>query len=231
MYIDGNKETSNSWKQLSGKRILVVTAVSAERDAVIRGLQGDARFDVLAAGVGPVVAAAKTANALATGEYGLVVSAGIGGGFAGRAEIGSIVVADEITAADLGVETPKGFHSLDEMGFGSTHFSVEANLLNQVSVALLSSGLPVHIGSVLTVSTATGTAERASELAERVPRATAEAMEGYGVALAAQDCGLPILEIRAISNLVGPRDRSLWRIEEALEVLEVSSSILLEVLI
>ncbi|MGC7879870.1 futalosine hydrolase, partial [Desulforudis sp. 1190] len=35
-------------------RILVMTAVSAEREAVLRGLRGDSRFDVLVAGVGPV---------------------------------------------------------------------------------------------------------------------------------------------------------------------------------
>jgi len=54
-------------------------------------------------------------------------------------------------------------------------------------------------------------------------------MEGYGVAFAACDHGLPILEVRAISNLVGPRDRAAWRIKEALEALEASAE-LLEVL-
>lgn len=40
------------------KRILVMTAVPVERDAVLRGLHNDPRFDVLEAGVGPVAAAA-----------------------------------------------------------------------------------------------------------------------------------------------------------------------------
>lgn len=211
--------------------VLVLTAVSAEREAVLRGLRGDRRFDVLIAGVGPVSAAVSTAKALVTNDYGLVVCAGVGGGFPGKAEVGSLVVANEIIAADLGVETSEGFSSLDELGFGATRIKVDAGLVNSVGEALAAAKLPVKIGPVLTVSTVTGTAESAAELAARVPGATAEAMEGYGVAYAAtNDFGIPTLELRAISNLVGPRDRAAWRIKEALDILESASSVLLEVL-
>ncbi|MFC4812241.1 hypothetical protein ACFPB1_23485, partial [Paenibacillus sp. GCM10023250] len=48
-------------------RVLIVTAVDAEREAVLRGLGSDRRFDVVAAGVGPAAAAAGTAFALAAG--------------------------------------------------------------------------------------------------------------------------------------------------------------------
>ena len=212
-------------------RVLVMTAVSAERDAVLRGLHSDTRFDVLVAGVGSVVAAVNTAKALATAEYSLVICAGIGGGFPGRAEVGSLVLANEIVVADLGAETPEGFCSLDELGFGFTRVQINANLVNRVARALIAAKLSVNTGSVLTVSTVTGTAERALELATRVPGAAAEAMEGFGVGFAAFDRGLPVLEFRAISNMVGPRDRSAWRIKEALDVLEAASSVLMEVLV
>ncbi|MFC4767833.1 futalosine hydrolase [Effusibacillus consociatus] len=212
-------------------RVLVVTSVSAERDAVLRGLHGSSRFEVLVAGVGPAAAAASTATALATAKYGLVVSAGIGGGFPGRAEVGSLVVANEIVAADLGAQTPDGFCSLDELGFGSTRVPVDPRLVTRVTGGLQAAGLPVTAGPVLSVSTVTGTATTALELTSRVPGATAEAMEGYGVATAARHHGVPILEIRAISNPVGPRDRASWRIKEALNVLEAASSIFPEVLL
>jgi futalosine hydrolase len=212
------------------KRVLVMTAVSAERDAVLRGLQGDSRFDVSLAGVGPAAAAANTAAVLATAEYGLVVSAGIGGGFADRAEIGSLVVASEIIAADLGAQTPEGFRSLDELGFGSSRIQVDAGLVTRLTEALQAAGLPVTAGPVITVSTVTGTAAAASELAARVPGAAAEGMEGFGVATAAHLRGVPILEIRAISNPVGPRDRDAWRISEALTALEAASSLIMEVI-
>ncbi|PPS69089.1 Futalosine hydrolase [Streptomyces sp. MH60] len=44
-------------------------------------------------------------------------------------------------------------------------------------------------------------------------------MEGFGVAEAAAAHGVPVLELRAVSNPVGPRDRAAWRIGEALAAL------------
>lgn len=217
--------------QQSEMRVIIMTAVSAERDAVLRGLHSDSRFDVLVAGVGSVVAAVNTARALATAEYSLVISAGIGGGFPGRAEVGSLVVANKIVVADLGAETLEGFRSVEELGFGFTQIQIDASLVDRVTGALLVAKIPVNIGPVLTVSTVTGTATRGVELAARIPGATAEAMEGYGVGCAALDRGVPVLEIRAISNIVGSRERSTWRIKEALDVLEVASAVLMEVLV
>ncbi|TJY41826.1 futalosine hydrolase [Cohnella pontilimi] len=213
-------------------RVLVMTAVEAELEAVRRGLNGDARFDLALAGVGPAMAAARTAAALMRGrEYGLVISAGIGGGFIGRADVGSVAVASEIVAADLGAETPGGgFLSLDELGFGSARAAVDTELSIRLVRALEEAGVTVCRGPIITVSTVTGSADTALQRALRVSEAAAEGMEGYGVAVAARELGLPVLEFRAISNAVGPRDRSAWRIREAMEALEKASSILPEVL-
>ncbi|MEU6542930.1 futalosine hydrolase [Streptomyces sp. NPDC046859] len=196
----------------------MATAVPTERDAVSRVLDlPDA--EVIAAGVGPALAAASTATALTTAAlsgrpFGLVVSAGIAGGFAPYAPVGSLVVADEITAADLGAETPDGFLPVTELGFGTvTHRPPEA-LVREVA-----SATGARPGVVLTVSTVTGTAARAARLRERHPTALAEAMEGFGVAEAAAAHGTPVLELRAVSNPVGPRDRAAWRIGDALAAL------------
>ncbi|AGK99671.1 futalosine hydrolase [Desulfoscipio gibsoniae] len=226
---------TSPYKRELGKRVLIMTAVQAEMEVVLSGLHrdrgSDKGIDVLVAGIGPVAAAVSTLKALLTAEYNLVVNAGIGGGFSGRAEVGSLVVANKIVAADLGVETFEGFSNLDELSLGTTSIQVDNGLVQGVTEALLAAGLPVKTGPVLTVSTVTGTAESAAKLAARVPGAAAEAMEGYGVAVAAREQGLPIIELRAISNLVGPRDRAAWRIKDALGVLEKASLVLSEVLL
>ncbi|MFF7331002.1 futalosine hydrolase [Streptomyces sp. NPDC008150] len=175
--------------------------------------------DLLATGVGPALAAASTATALTAAAlegapYGLVVCAGIAGGFVPHAPVGSLVVADEITVADLGADTPDGFVPVTGLGFGTvTHRPPDA----LVRAATAATGAPA--GTVLTVSTVTGGADRAAELRARHPRALAEAMEGFGVAEAAAAHGVPVLEIRAVSNAVGPRDRAAWRIGDALAAL------------
>ncbi|KOV53662.1 futalosine nucleosidase [Streptomyces sp. AS58] len=218
----------------SPTRILVATAVPAERDAVARAFPEPGRDvplpgavvhrlpagpDLLAAGVGPAsaaaaTAAALTAAALAGTPYGLVVSAGIAGGFAPAAPVGSLVVADEITAADLGAETADGFLPVTELGFGTVTHRPPPALVGDAAAAA-----GAAVGPVLTVSTVTGTAARAAALRARHPRALAEAMEGFGVAEAAAAHGTPVLEVRAVSNPVGPRDRAAWRIGDALTAL------------
>jgi len=220
----------------SHSKILIMTAVDAEQQAVLRGLDGYEGADVQLAGVGPASAAASTATALARagqtadGPYSLVLCAGIGGGFAEVAGVGSLVVASEIIAADLGAETPDGFAGVDELGFGSPRIAVADELAARWAAALREAGLPVHHGPILTLSTVTGTAETAQRLAKRYPGAGAEAMEGFGVAEAARQFGVPVLELRAVSNAVGPRQRELWKIGDALQALEQACAKLPEVL-
>ncbi|MEW1546019.1 futalosine hydrolase [Streptomyces tsukubensis] len=198
-------------------RVLVVTAVAPEAEAVGAA---DCGAEVLVGGVGPAAVAARTAVALAAGPdrrgpYDLVVSAGIGGGFAPYAPVGSLVVAETIVAADLGAGLPDGgWLAVDELGFGRAGHRPPPELAQ--AAAELTGAL---YAPVLTVSTVTGSAARAAELTGRHPRAGAEAMEGFGVAEAAELHGLPVLEIRAISNVVGPRDRDAWRIRDALTAL------------
>ncbi|MCA1224096.1 futalosine hydrolase [Streptomyces sp. 8L] len=210
-------------------RVLVVTAVPAEAEA---GSAGSPRLDVLAGGVGPAAVAAATARALARAEaagtpYGLVVSAGIGGGFAPHAPLGSVVVADEILAADLGADTPDGFLPVEDLGFGRGAHRPPVGLTTRMAERLTASAdFPAVLAPVLTVSTVTGTARRTVELTARHPRAAAEGMEGFGVAEAAALHSLPCAEIRAISNVVGPRDRAAWRIGAALESLKRAFSLL-----
>jgi futalosine hydrolase len=190
-------------------RILVVTAVAAERDA----LAPHPDQVPVAAGVGPAEAAAITSAQLAAGDFDLVLCAGIGGGFAPLVP-GDVAVAGRIVFADLGAQTADGFESADDLGFGASAYDVGPRLALE-----LADRTGAHLGTILTVATVTGTAERAAALRDRFPDAVAEGMEGAGVAAAAAAHGLPVAEIRAISNQVGPRERDRWQVPVALAAL------------
>ncbi|MFE2139041.1 futalosine hydrolase, partial [Streptomyces sp. NPDC059466] len=138
---------------------------------------------------------------------------------------GAAEVPARLGPAPLGADSPGGFLPVDTLGFGRTTHACPPRLATAVARALGATHAPV-----LTVSTATGTAERARALAHAHPDAGAEAMEGFGVAEAAAAHGTPVLEIRTVSNAVGPRDRSAWRIGEALTALQEAFSVLRTVL-
>lgn len=207
-------------------RALAVVATEQERSALLRdvasvpvplGPYGGCRTpaaDVVVSGIGPAAAAAATATALTLGSYDAALSLGIAGAFRGTADIGDTLVATELVAADLGAESPTGFLSLGALGWQDDTVAVDPALLQALLARL---GEPVT-GPLVTVSTVTGTRARADELAAR-HGAVGEAMEGWGVLVAATPHGVPVLEVRTVSNLIGDRDPSSWDIPAAFDAL------------
>jgi futalosine hydrolase len=210
-------------------RTLIVTAVAAERDAVIAGrpyatgaLEGlevhrivtaAGLVDVIVAGVGPVAAAISTGCALRH-RYDLVLLAGIAGGFA-PTRLAQIVIANAVVHADLGAaKADGGFISMQDLGWARTDFGVDTHL-----AAALAARCGALLGAILTVSTTTGSQHRADQLLSAHPEALAEAMEGAGVLQAAQQAGVPFAEIRSVSNMVGPRNSDEWQVPAALVAL------------
>jgi futalosine hydrolase len=196
-------------------RILVVCAVAEEAQAVEAGRSLRHELDVLVCGVGPAAAAAATARTIAENShmgraYDVVVNAGICGAFRGKARIGDLLIATDSVAAELGVALPWRFQPIDEIGFGTNR--IGCNTVLTVAVEGVR-------GEILTLASITGSDGLAANLAHRYPDAIGEAMEGFGVATAAQQAGLPFAEIRAVSNYIGDRDVENWDWSSALKTL------------
>jgi futalosine hydrolase len=224
--------------------ILIVSAVEAERDAATRHLEPSGPISVghyagtsfttaagpvhaFGCGVGPVAAAITTATLLAREpSYDVVVNAGIAGGFKGRVAIGDIVLGNLSTFADLGARTDDAFLTVRDMGFpqDSSLALGDQRLIDRISAAR-----QLASGEVLTLACMTGTEPDAQELARRYPRALAEAMEGFAVisATGGYDNVRFVAEVRAISNIIGRRDRSTWNIPLAFDALAEAVSALL----
>ena len=211
------------------KRALIVVATAGEA-ARLGALQiGGVQLQIAISGVGPVAAALATQAALSAsrfdlGRFDLALSAGIGGAFLGSGlSVGDVALAAEIVQADLGAWDGEQFLPLNELGLEVTpgnagRFECWPGVLE----------LDLPHGPFITVSSVTGSAAGASELLRRVPGALIESMEGSGVAHAALLAGVPVAEVRGVSNMVGPRDRSAWRIGEALSALDVGLRAVLE---
>lgn len=148
---------------------------------------------------------------------------------------GEVVLADSVVAADLGAETPAagpdgrdGFVPLDAMGFGGVRFDLDVRLVDRAAELVTAAWPDTVVGTVLTVSTVTGTSGSTQRLAAAHPEAVAEAMEGFGVVTAAAPWDLPVLELRAICNPVGVSDRDEWDLPSAFAALTAASTALLE---
>lgn len=193
--------------------IVVATPIEAQQ---LRDLPAR----VVVSGVGSTAAALATWHAVTTAAVRpeLVISAGIAGAFAESGlQAGDAAVSSAMIQADLGASDGPHFLSLDELGLSVYPETMHgATFPAWDGAAHLASRAGAAHGLMLTLNTATGTADHAAELSRRYPGALAEGMEGAGVAHAAALLGVPAVEIRGISNMVGPRDRATWRIPEAL---------------
>lgn len=185
-------------------------------------------------GIGPLCAALAAGRRLACSPTpAALFSLGIAGSYApGVAPLGSVVVADTELWPEYGLATEDGVDPV-ALGFpllgkkGDSNPPPVWNSLNLDPIAAFAAlGLPfpanddpslplVICGPSLTVAGASGTPGRARALAARHCALT-ENMEGFALALAAAEAGLPFIEIRAVSNVVGERGADCWNMPAAL---------------
>jgi futalosine hydrolase len=159
--------------------------------------------ETLVCGIGPVESALAVSRRLAESRPTALVHIGIAG--ARTLPPPALVIGSEAVYCD--VADPQA--SLPRI----EHVAPDPELL-----ALARSVLPqAHVLPIATTARVGGGA--ACEV---------EAMEGFGVLRAAELAGVPAIEVRAISNLVSERDRSRWRVDEALEALAAAARPLLE---
>lgn len=120
--------------------------------------------------------------------------------------------------ADDGAAAPDGFRDLAALGLGDCGpFAADAALAAAAARAL--GGIAVAAGATVSACSAT---EALSEERARRTGAALETMEGAAVALACARFGVPLVQLRCISNFTGDRDRAEWRLRAACEQLHAA---------
>ncbi|HKY20578.1 MAG TPA: futalosine hydrolase [Vicinamibacterales bacterium] len=191
--------------------LLLCVATELEGTLLREQLEGsNPSVAIVRTGVGAVNAAHAVTLFLAqTGAQSIVVC-GVGGAYPSSGlRIGDVVCAETECYGDLGATSPSGFLDMKALGFPI----VEAP-------NPLFSEFPMHVFPLdrrvrfVTVASCTGTASAARAIEERTGGAV-ESMEGAAVAHVAYLHGIPVGEVRGISNIATDRDTSSWRVKEA----------------
>jgi futalosine hydrolase len=140
-----------------------------------------------------------------------IVVFGIGGAYPGSGlKIGNVVIAQKEVYADTGVLLKDGLHGVETTGIellkkGRKKFFNEFPLDSRLLKKALRELDGIESGIFATVNATTGTLKRAREIKDRFG-AVCENMEGAAVAHVCARYGIPVLEIRGISNIVPRRD-------------------------
>jgi futalosine hydrolase len=188
---------------------MVCAATSMELAAWRDGGQAEETF---LTGVGIPLALAQTLDAAGRSRPARLVNIGIAGAYPGSGlAIGDIVVGTSEVYGDLGFELPEAphFQHIGEMTWGAFYKKT-------LPLTIFPKFVGAGTGRGCTVSLCTGT-EATGRLRENLFDAAFETMEGAAVAQAGQLLGIPVCEVRAISNIASHRDMRPENIQLALE--------------
>lgn len=186
---------------------LVVCVATELEGELLRGF-----VPLLRTGVGPVNAAHALTRFLVEEGAGAVVCCGVGGAYPGSGlAVGDVICAESECYADLGAESPEGFLDMEALGFPLVEG--DPPLFGRLPLDLFPAP---RRAAFVTRSTCTGTLESARAIEARTGGAV-ESMEGAAIVQVARRMGVPVGELRGISNLAGDRDRDAWRLREAAE--------------
>lgn len=193
--------------------MLICTATDLEAEILRARLAGAPAIRLVRMGVGAVNAAHAVTLAIVAGKPSAIIVCGIGGAYPSSGlRVGDVACAENEIYGDLGAQSPTGFLDMKALGFPVVA-SASAPLFNELPMQLFPSE---HRVNFVTVSTCTGTSADAAAIAGRT-RGAVENMEGAAVAHVAHLHGIPVGEVRGISNIAADRDKSAWKIRDAAE--------------
>jgi len=186
------------------KNILLVAATQNE---IAPYLQTNPHHDVLITGVGMPSSIFRLTRQIVHNHYDLVVQAGIGGAFAHSfAKAGHVVQVTEDAFGDLGALENGHFNDLQQLQ------------LNYDPVWLPAKGYETGLPHVkgISVQTITDHVDIVRTLSDKW-KADVESMEGAAAAYVCLQKQVPFVQIRAISNMVGDRNKAHWEIDLAIQ--------------
>ena len=180
-------------KQLSEKEEISIQGKSFYKGSLGKNIHAV----ICICGIGKANAAHGTTLLLEKFSPDLVYVIGIGGAYPSSGlDIGDIAVAEKELYGDDGLMVKNGFFTIKEvLGYPENDFPMFVPEKLRSFMAK---------GNFVTVSTCTGTMERGKEIEKRF-NAICENMEGAAIAHVCSLSGVPVAEIRGISNIIEDR--------------------------
>jgi futalosine hydrolase len=192
--------------------VLIVAATKLEIEPF---LKEKTTADVLITGVGITATTFHLTKKLFDKKYGAVLNLGIAGTFNSTFQLGQVFFVKADTFADLGIEENGKFQTLFESGFiNRNDFPYSNGWLVNDNPLLGKNDVPV--AKAVTVNKLSDNPLQNQFTKEKFS-ADIESMEGAAFHYVCLREGISFLQMRAISNFVGERDKSKWEIKKAIE--------------
>ena len=189
--------------------LLIVAATEME---IAPFLRQKGNNDILITGVGAPHTLFALTRKLCSTAYDFVVQAGIAGSF-GELPVGDTWIVEKDCFADLGIYENKllkslfaaGFLNPDEAPYKKGWLVNEHPIINELDLKKC---------TAITVNTVSENVEMEKQY-KALYQPQIESMEGAAFHYACLMLKQPFVQVRALSNVVGVRDKSQWKIKES----------------
>jgi futalosine hydrolase len=189
----------------------------------------DISLDVLITGVGLTATTYSLARQFRLKQPDLVIQAGIAGCFDRNIPLGSIVAVKQDTIADEGVLENGVFKTVFDLKLASPNlYPYKNGWLTNADTGIFKRNKYRAVKGISINRISTG-ARLIQSIIEKFDPAV-ETMEGAALHYTCLSEKTPFLQLRGISNYVGERNKSKWKMKEAIENLNKELIRLLEAL-
>ncbi len=167
-------------------------------------------------GVGMLATAVSLTRLVMEEKPDLIIQAGIAGCFDTSLALGKVVVVNEESLADMGVEEDgkwkdifdlklekSSYHPFERRKLPNTWLP-KFNLLNLPEVP------------AITINEISINKERIQQLIKKYSPVI-ESMEGAALHYVCREMNIPFIQIRALSNYIGERNKANWKMKEAID--------------
>jgi futalosine hydrolase len=184
----------------------------------VKGSINGHEVEVLITGVGGTATSYALTRQLLWRSPEMVIQAGIGGSFSKEHPPQTVCFIKEEVIADLGVFENGGFTDIFDLGLAGAddHPFSDRMLVNNQLEPWIKYGLSFVRGA--TINCISSTDEQVSVIKNKY-NPVIESMEGAALHYACLMEHIPFIQLRAVSNFVGERDKSKWKMMEAIAVL------------
>lgn len=198
-------------------KILLVSATDHELNLSNTSLKNNStpvETDLLISGIGIASTIYHVTKNLMQNKYDIVIQAGIAGSFTNDLNLGEAVLISADTFADSGIQETGVFKNLFASGLVNENDFPFTNgwLINEHRI--LNNGLLKTVKAI-TVNKITDDKNQIEDQ-KNLFGTQVESMEGAAFHYVCLHMNIPFLQLRAISNMVGERDKTKWKMAEAI---------------
>ncbi|MBK9485590.1 MAG: futalosine hydrolase [Chitinophagaceae bacterium] len=202
-------------------QILLIAATATEIEPFTAA---NSRVDTLITGVGVPAAIYHLQKRIHQIDYDFIIQAGIAGGFSNEMALGRVVLVKQDCFADLGMEEENYTPIFNTAFADKDEFPFTDGWLINTDEKLKYIDLPK--AKAITLNKVSDSELQKQQFVQSF-NADIETMEGAALHYVCLQEHIPFLQIRSISNHVGERDKTKWKIKEAIENLNKELQILI----